>query len=160
MVDFGAFENGATVENIANPDASGINTSARVLAFNKAVGSAWFSGLFFDKSLRAPDSPLIQTSNGQVFTVKIWSPKAGITVRMRLQGDNDGNGATPVDPAFNVDLPLNTANEWVTLTFDFSSQIGSNTYAYEEFVIQPDLDEVGQAPGDGSIYYIDDIVQQ
>ncbi len=156
---FGAFENGATAQNIANPQTTG-NSSARVLEFNKAVNSAWFSGIFFDKTLRAANSPLIETDNGKIFRVKIWSPKAGITVRMRLQGDNDGNGGTPVDPAFNVDVVLNTANEWVTLTFDFTAQIGANSFAYEEFVIQPDLDEVNMPAGDGSIYYIDDITQE
>ncbi|WP_394749935.1 PKD domain-containing protein [Spongiimicrobium salis] len=158
---FGAFENGATAQNIATPAAQMTgNSSGRVLEFNKAVNSAWFSGIFFDRTLRPADQPLISTDNGTVFRVRIWSPKAGITVRMRLQGDNDGNGATPVDPAFNVDLVLDTANEWVTLTFDFSAQVGANSYAYEEFVIQPDLDEVNMPPGDGSIYFIDDITQE
>ena len=31
---------------------------------------------------------------------------------------------------------------------------------WEEFVIQPDLDEVNMTAGDGSIYYIDDIIQE
>jgi len=156
---FGAFEGGATAQNIANPQPTG-NPSSRVLEFNKAVGSAWFSGIFFDKSSRAPDAPIIETDNGTVFRVKIWSPKAGINVRMRLQGDNDGNDATPVDPAFNVDVLLETANQWVELTFDFTSQVGANSFAYDEFVIQPNLDEVGQPAPDGSIYYIDDIIQE
>ncbi len=157
---FGAFDNGATAANIDNPQTTG-NTSSKVLELNKVLNSAWYSGVFFDKSLRDVNAPLVQTDNGTVFKVKMWSPKANINVRMRLQGDNDGDINTPVDPAFNVDVNLATANEWVTLTFDFTAQVGANSFSYEEFVIQPDLDESNMVDvNPGLIFYIDDITQE
>ena len=144
-----AFDNGATAMNADNPDMNG-NTSAKVLQFNKVVGSAWYSGVVFDESSRT--TPIIDLANGSVFKIKIWSPNAGITVRFQLEG-----GAAP---AYEVFQTLNTANEWVTLTFDFTSQVNAAD-TYPRFSIFPDFDPSNTADiAVESIYYIDDITQE
>ena len=144
-----AFDNGAFVRNIDNPDMNG-NSSAKVLEFNKIVGSAWYSGMVFDESLRT--TPLIDLSKGTVFTLKIWSPKAGINVRFQLEG-----GAAP---AYEVFQTLETANQWVTMTFDFTSQVNASD-TYPRFSLFPDFDTSNQNPvAEAAIYYIDDITQQ
>ncbi|MEM7102720.1 MAG: Ig-like domain-containing protein [Bacteroidota bacterium] len=144
-----AFDNGATAAVIDN-SIGGTNTSNKILEFNKVVGSEWYSGVVFDETLRA--TPLIDLANGTVFTVKIWSPNAGVIVRMQLEG-----GAAP---AYEVFQTINTANEWVTLTFDFTSQVNASD-TYPRFALFPDFDTGNQVPvAVGAIYYIDDIVQQ
>ena len=70
---------------------------------------------------------------------------------MRLQ--NSTNGA----PAYQVDVPLATANAWVELSFDFTSQT-DGTETYGEIVIQPNIEVSETIVGDGT-YFIDDIVQ-
>ena len=145
----GVFEagDGVTGTPISNPDPSGANTSATVFEFNKVNGAAWYSGLFHI----FPNN--IDLSTTQQFTFKIWSPKAGINVRMQLEKEGGGGG-----PTLFIDQTLNTANSWVSMTFDFTGIINPSD-AYDKFVIFPDFDESGQPPGDGSVYYLDDMVQ-
>ena len=144
-----AFDGGATAAVIDNTDG-GTNTSAKILQFNKVVGSAWYSGIVFDEALRT--TPLIDLSNGTVFTVKMWSPTAGISVRFQLEG-----GAAP---AYEVFQTIPNANEWVTLTFDFTSQVNTAD-TYPRFSLFPDFDPSNQDPVSvEAIYYIDDITQQ
>jgi hypothetical protein len=119
------------------------------------VGSAWYSGVVFDETTRT--SPLIDLTEGTVFTVKIWSPKAGIQVRFQLEGGVPDPATTP---AYEVFQTINTANEWVTLTFDFTSQVDPQAQ-YEKFSLFPDFDVNNQNPVTvEAIYYIDDITQQ
>jgi hypothetical protein len=144
-----AFDGGAFARNVDNPDING-NSSAKVLEFNKIVGSAWYSGVVFDESLRT--TPLIDLANGTKMSIKIWSPKAGITVRFQLEG-----GAAPAYEVFQV---LETANQWVTMTFDFTSQVNA-TDTYPRFSIFPDFNTSNQNPvAVEAIYYLDDITQQ
>ncbi len=144
-----AFDGGATSAVISNPDPMG-NPSSNVLQFVKAAGSEWYSGVVFDETLLT--TPLIDLANGTVFTIKIWSPTAGVSVRMQLEG-----GASP---AYEVFQTVNTANQWVTLTYDFTSQVNASD-TYPKFAIFPDFDFSNQVPvATEAIYYIDDITQQ
>ncbi len=143
----GVFEegDGVTGSHIANPDATGINTSDTVFEFNKADGAAWYSGIFH---IFSEDMDLTAS---QQFSFTIWSPKAGINVRMQLEKEGSGGG-----PTVFIDQTLATANEWVTLTYDFSGVVNTSD-AYDKFVIFPEFDDIGQPAGDGSIYYLDNI---
>jgi len=144
-----AFDNGATAAVVSNT-VGGTNTSTQILEFNKVVGSAWYSGVVFDETLRT--TPIIDLANGTVFTIKVWSPNAGIDVRFQLEG-----GAAP---AYEVFQTITTANQWVTLTFDFTSQVNP-VDTYPRFSIFPDFDFSNQVPVSvGAIYYIDDVTQQ
>ena len=142
------FDGGATAA-VINNTVGGTNTSSKILQFNKVVGSAWYSGVVFDDELRT--TPLIDLSNGTIFTVKMWSPTAGVNVRLQLEG-----GAAPAYEAFQT---IPTANEWVTLTFDFTSQVNTAD-TYPKFALFPDFDFGNQVPVSvEAIYYIDDISQ-
>ncbi|UCE68569.1 MAG: hypothetical protein JSW57_08920 [Flavobacteriaceae bacterium] len=144
----GVFEegDGVTGSVIANPDASGINTSETVFEFNKAEGAAWYSGIFH---IFAEDMDL---SEKQQFSIKIWSPKAGINVRFAIEKEQGDAGLN-----LGIDQTLEVAEEWVTLTYDFTGIVDPSN-PYDKFVIFPDFDATNQPAGDGSIYYIDDIV--
>ncbi|MEN8789291.1 MAG: hypothetical protein ABF295_07220, partial [Flavobacteriaceae bacterium] len=87
--------------------------------------------------------------------VKIWSPKANINLRFQLE--KEGNQG-PI-PTYNIDQTVTQANTWVEVVFDFSSTAINLADGYDKFVIFPDFDDSGQPPGDGSVYYIDDIDQ-
>ncbi len=143
------FDGGAFALNVDNPDMNG-NTSAKALEFHKVSGSAWYSGVVFDENLRT--TPIIDLSKGTIFTIKFWSPKEGIKVRFQLEG-----GAAP---AYEVFQDVNSANQWITLTFDFTSQVNSSD-TYPKFAIFPDFDASNQVPvAVGTIYYFDDITQK
>ncbi len=144
-----AFDGGASCAVVDNPDSNG-NSSAKVLEFNKVVGAAWYSGVVFDENLNG--DPLIDLSNGTVFTLKFWSPKAGINVRFQLEG-----GTAPAYESFVV---VDEVNQWVDLVFDFTG-VALESDTYPRFAFFPDFDTGNQNPvEEGVIYYIDDISQQ
>lgn len=142
----GVFQGAVSGAPIANPDQSGVNTSETVFEFVKGEGAEWFSGVFH---IFPEDMDL---SMDQVFKINIWSPKAGINVRFQIE--KEGSDASP---NLFVDQTLEVAEEWVTLTFDFRG-IVDPSIPYDKFVIFPDFDPVNTPAGDGSIYYLDDII--
>ncbi|WP_461597718.1 T9SS type A sorting domain-containing protein [Winogradskyella sp.] len=144
--------------NIANPDQSGINTSTRVLEVNKPDTADWFAGFGFE----TPGSALIDLANGTEFTMKVWAPFAGQSIRFQIQNGLNG------EPTYNRDVVINTAQTWVEVSFDFTSQPGlTGTEQYPVLVIQPNYDPGCEGnpscttvgTGNGGIWYIDDIVQ-
>ncbi len=138
---FSGFE-GANSAIVTNPDQSGVNTSSTVLRTEKTNGSQFFAGTFFDL-----DNP-IDFSQTQKLSIKTWSPKADIPVRIALER-NDGGAAQVF-----VDVNTTTTNEWEELTFDFSG-VADLSASYNRIVIF--MEFVVDLPGDGSTYYIDDI---
>ncbi|MGM1057552.1 MAG: carbohydrate binding domain-containing protein [Bacteroidota bacterium] len=143
---FNAFEGAATAV-IDNPQPSVNNPSSKVLELVKPSGAPFFAGINSAQNL---NGPLVDLANGMVFKVKVWSPKAGILIRLRLEQEE---GVTQ-PPAYEVFQTLATANEWVTLTFDFTDQAMSS-YTYTRLVLNADWD----SDGGGETYYFDDIEQ-
>ena len=128
----------ANVTVIANPDMSGENTSATVAEFNKPSSAEVWAGAFFDIT-----TPLdLNTYN--TITIKSWSPKAGATVRFKIE-----NAANP-DEFYEVDAVTTATNAWEELVFDISP---ASNFTYDRLVIFYDF---GVA-GDDSIYYFDEI---
>lgn len=136
-----AFENfgNATSTVIDNPDASGINTSAKVGQFFKANGSETWAG-----SLLVLGSP-IDFSSAKQFKMKVWSPKAGAIVKLKVENLDSG------DISYEMDATTTTSNEWEELVFDYSGIDVSQSY--QKVVVFFDFDVVG----DDTNYYFDDI---
>ena len=130
---------GAESEVVSNPDLSGANTSETVVKSVKTEGSQFYAG-----TAMGLDTP-IDFSESESISIKTWSPKANIPVRLKLEAAG----------GVFVELDTNTTleNQWETLTWDFSEQTAgidfTTVVVFFEFV--PDL------PGDGSTYYYDDI---
>lgn len=131
---------GAESQIIDNPDPSGINTSERVVQTVKTVGAQFFAGTIVELDLP------IDFSSSERISIKTWSPKAGIPVRLKLEN---------ADASQFVELDANTTvvDQWEELIWDFTGQTEGIDFVkviiFFEFVV--DL------PGDGSIYYFDDI---
>ena len=98
---------GAQTDVINNPDASGINTSNKVAQQNKIQNAESWGGSFV--MLEGP----IDFSQTTSMTMDVWSPKAGITVLLKLEDSNS---------LYEIEVPatVSAANTWETLTFDFS----------------------------------------
>lgn len=137
--DFLGFE-GADSAIIVNPDPSGINPTGNVMRSTKTPGAQFFAGTLLNL-----DSP-IDFSSSQKFRMKVWSPKVGIPIRVRLENINNSVG-------IELDANTTTSNQWEELEWDFSGQTGTTDFVrvvvFFEFI--PGL------PGDGSTYYYDDI---
>lgn len=135
FTDFGNI----SAERIDNPDASGINTSAKVGHFTKTAGAETWGGTF----LQLPDP--IDFSSSTTMSMKIWSPKADITVLLKVE--NATNGGI----FHEVPVMTTTTNSWETLTFDMSGIDTGQTYS--KVVVFFDFG----VNGDGTEYYFDDI---
>jgi len=137
FTDFG----NAVSSVIDNPDATGINTSARVAQMVKTDGAETWAGAFLTL-----ETPIDFTVN-KIFKVKTWSPKAGATVKFKVENLDNG------DINMEVDGVTTVSNEWEELSFDFSAINMDNSY--QKVVIFFDFGN----PGDASTYYYDDIKQ-
>ena len=130
---------GAESTVVVNPDTSGENTSETVVETIKTEGAQFYAG-----TAMGLDAP-IDFSESEIISIKTWSPKADIPVRLKLEAAGD----------VFIELDTNTTleNQWETLTWDFYGQTAgidfTTVVVFFEFV--PDL------PGDGSTYYYDDI---
>lgn len=133
--EFSVFGN-SSYAIINNPDASGINTSSRVL--ETVHGNETWAGLSVDL-----DAPLdFGTEN--TITLKVWAPSTG-DFRLKLEEQDDANSFV------EVDVQVTTANTWEELTFDLSG--AANTY--DRLVLFP-----GWNVANAGTFYIDDIDQE
>jgi hypothetical protein len=124
---------------VANPDATGINTSAKVGKLIKASGAEVWAGSFIE--LAAP----INFASSTTIKMKVWSPTAGSVVKLKLENLANSN--------INIERDATTtvAGGWQELSYDFSGIINSNNY--QRVVVFFDFGNAGT----GASYYFDDI---
>ena len=108
------FDGGGTTV-INNPQKTGINTSNKVGRMVKSAGQVWGGSLL---TLSSP----IDFSANKVMRMKVWSPRVGAKVLLKVE--NSGN------PGINFEKEVATtvANQWEDLVFDFRSINASNSY--------------------------------
>lgn len=122
---------GGTVTKIANPQKTGINTSNTVGKMVKNAPEPW-GGSFI--TLGNP----IDFSANKVFRMKVYSPRVGAKVLLKVENLTDGA------INFEKEVATTVANAWEDLAFDYSAINTSNSY--QKVVLIFDL---GTA-GDGS----------
>lgn len=136
---FGFDGGDVTIQN--NPNAGGINNSAKVAKMVKNAGQPW-GGSFL--TLTGP----INFSANKIFRMKVYSPRAGAKVLLKVE-----NSSNP-GLNFEKETVVSMANNWEDLVFDFT---GINTAnSYDRIVLIFDLG----TPGDGSsnfTFFFDDI---
>ncbi|RKS99645.1 gliding motility-associated C-terminal domain-containing protein [Flavobacterium sp. 123] len=146
---FTTFENGGGLgyEKVANPDASGINTSATVAKFTAlttAAGAAPWAGC---ETKHGSDigTFTLSTSNS---TIKIMVWKSVISdVGIKFAIAN--GGAQPEIKVANTKI-----NQWEELTFDFSGKIGLfETINIDQIIFFPDF----QARTTENVCYFDNV---
>ncbi len=97
-------------------------------------------------------NPIPYTDSNKTLSVRVWSPDAGITVRMKVEDAADS------DIFAEVDMPTTVAGEWETLEFDFNNLAGGTldlTNTYDKIAMFFNFDVTGV--GDKT-YYFDDIM--
>ena len=137
-------------EVIANPDASGINTSGNVVRITKEAGAQVWAGASLNLSGG------IDFSGGTTISVKVWSPRAGTPILLKLEDSTsppDGNGNPTVFA--EVQATSTVAAGWEELSFDMTSFGGFSTgISYDRVILFPDFGNGGQ----GENFYFDDII--
>ncbi|MCP9199055.1 hypothetical protein MKO06_03990 [Gramella sp. GC03-9] len=140
---------GATGAVIDNPDMSGINTSSRVSTLNKTSGSEVWAGISLN--LEEP----VDFSNGTTAKMKVWSPRAGTPILLKMEKSDsppDANG----NPSVFVEVQQSTtvAGEWEELSFDLSTFGAFDpSIDYDRVIVFYDFNTAGQ----GEDFYFDDI---
>ena len=132
---------GATTTVADNPDTSGINTTTKVGKLVKGSGSQVWAGSFIE--LASP----INFASMQKIKIKVWSPQAGIIVKLKLENLASSSINTELDATTTV------ANGWEELTYSFTGINNANNY--QRVVVFFDFGN----PGTGASYYFDDIKQ-
>jgi beta-glucanase (GH16 family) len=122
-----------------------LNMSNTVAVTTKGAGAATFAGTVIgDGSGFA--NPIPFTATDTTMSVKVYSPAAGIPVRLKVE-------AAGGSPSAEFDVLTTVANGWETLVWDFST-VGIDTSAtYVQAVIFFDFG----AEGNGATYYWDDV---
>ena len=131
--------NSAVGTKLANPDSSGINTSANVGKITKNIpGVAWACSYLELGSA-------IDFSTINSIKMKVWSPIAGVVMKLKLEN--------LTNPAFNVEVDVtNTvANAWEELTFTFPGIVNANSYKRVVFFFNFNNNGAGES------YYFDDV---
>lgn len=130
---------GATTTVVNNPDATGINTSTKVGKLVKGSGAQVWAGSFIELS-----SP-INFATQQQIKMKVWSPQAGIIVKLKLENLANATINTELDATTTI------ANGWEELTYNFTGINNANNY--QRVVVFFNFGN----PGTGATYYFDDI---
>jgi len=137
--NFTNFDGGnSTVIN--NPDASGINTSSKVVRMIKNDGRPWGG------SLLALSNPIDFSAN-KIFRMKVWSPRANAKVLLKVE-----NASNP-GINFEKEVVTTVANRWEDLVFDYSAINASNIY--NNVVIIFELGTIGDGSSNFTFYYDD-----
>ena len=111
---FTDFDGGSTT-TVSNPHITGINTSSKVAMMIKNGGQTW-GGSFI--MLASP----IDFSVNKIFKMKVYSPRAGAKVLLKVENETDGT------IFFEKEVLTTAANAWEELTFDYSAISTSNQY--------------------------------
>lgn len=132
---------GAVTTQIANPNQTGINTSATVMQLVKGTGAVWAGS----KTIMAAP---IDFSTKRIFKVKVFSPVAGIRLLLKFEGAGSSFQ--------KLSAPITAENVWEELTFDFSAEAVNNLN--NQIVFMFDFGTVGSG-GPLSTYLFDDVTQ-
>ena len=147
---FGSTLDGTLTQVVANPDPSGINTSANVTHFVKpAVAEVW-AGAFSNPN---PTIPVILEAGSQV-CIKVWMDHIG-NLALKLENGTGGQ-ANWITTVSNT-----TINQWEELCFDVSAPsieapFEPATGTYTTITLFFDFGTAGN--GTDVNYYFDDVV--
>ena len=145
---FGTFGN-VVFTKVANPSATGINTSATVGKYEKPVGAASWSGTY------SPLNIPINFAHGKKVKMMVYNPSAG-NIGKKINVELEwAVGAATVNPwGAVVKTTLTTSGAWEELEFDFSGNaMIPATAKFTQLVLRFN----DAADGAGEIIYIDNI---
>jgi len=136
-------ENTAAI--IDNPDQSGENTSEKVIEMTKPTNAMVWAGVAI------PLDEAIDGSRGPLFTVQVWSPRAGVPMMLKIEDRSTGSPPTVI-----AEIITNTtvASAWETLTFDMTGHPDYNSANnYDGIALFADMNN----PGLGETFYLDNV---
>ncbi|MDF1572033.1 MAG: T9SS type A sorting domain-containing protein [Bacteroidales bacterium] len=127
---------------VANPDASGINTSANAIQFVVHDNADQWAGAWTEAY-----ETITFTEEYHTLTMMVYRSDIG---RSALKVESSSNGG----PVIELFATNTKTDEWELLTYDFSAGIG---YDYPRFVFFPDFPEAART--DGATVLVDNIAE-
>lgn len=128
---------------VDNPDASGINTSSKVLKFIRRgtdVGGLPWGGFW------ANCTPSVDATDSKYVHFMVWKPMVS-PIKFKLEGGPDGT--LEIESIY----PQTVTEGWQDMVFDFSTMTGE----YPIVALLPDFQDPFETAGDVEMY-IDNIV--
>ncbi len=151
---FGSGLDGTLANTIANPNPTGINTSANVLEYVKAGDAMTWAGAFLANGL---STPIDGTLTSEI-CLKAHSDHPGnMTLKLEMADNQDPNN-------WITTQPLVGNNEWEEVCFDLTqpsiegNMVSAVGFAYTTMVIFPDFGIAG-AGADINFYFDDFVVK-
>ncbi|WP_442794187.1 hypothetical protein [Pelobium manganitolerans] len=108
------FDGGATTI-VANPNSGGVNTSTKVGKMVKGAGQPWGGSV-----LKLSEN--IDFSVNKIFRMKVYSPRVGAKVLLKVENAADGS------ISHEKEVATTKANEWEDLAFDYSGVATDKVY--------------------------------
>lgn len=146
---FGTFGGGQQFAKVDNPNASGLNTSAKVGKFTR--GWEGWSGTY------SPLNVPIDMSQGKKIKVLVYNPDPALIGKMlnvELEaGSSISNGVGVLK------VPLTTSGAWEELVFDFSTIAGIPADEKFSQLVLRFNDAADGATGVGAVIYVDNFTQ-
>jgi hypothetical protein len=147
---FGTFGGGQGFAKVANPNPSGINTSAMVGKFTRGFES--WSGTY------SPLNIPIDMANGKKIKVMVYNPDPaliGKKLNVELESGTIANGIAVLR------VPVTTSGAWEELTFDFGTIAAVPANAkFNQLVLRfNDAFDGNGVGGTGTIIYVDNFTQ-
>ena len=128
------------IQIVENPNVSGTNTTANVMQCTKTEGSEVWGGMGISVD------PINFSSAGMnQIQIQSYSPEAGKVIKVKLEtieGNIDGL-------TYEFDMTTTVANEWETLTYDFSL---APDLDYVSLIVFYDFGNTGEG-----VYHFDEI---
>lgn len=135
--------------NATVADVDPVNAANKVKKTTKTSGSQTWAGTTIGAGFT---SRIPFTATATQMTVRVYSPAAGLPVRLKVEDHTDNTKSVETEKLTTV------ANAWETLVFDFANQATGTsalnlTYNYDMASIFFDFNTAGN----GKVYYWDDI---
>jgi len=151
LTGFGGAED-ATV--VADPT----NASNKVARAVKSGTAELWAGTTVSTGANFSVDTIPFTATSTKMTVRVWSPSAGIPVRLKVEDAADPTRSVETDATTTV------ANGWQTLTFDFANQAAGTAalnlaFTYNKVSIFYNFGTAG-VDGGGGTFYFDDVTFQ
>ncbi len=148
LTGFGGAEDSTVVVDPTNA----ANNVARVV--KSATAELW-AGTTVSTGPNNTVPTLLFTASDTTMTVRVWSPDAGIQVRLKVEDAADGSKSVETEATTTV------ANAWETLTFDFANPAAGTpplnlAYTYNRVSIFFNFGVPGAVAGEKT-YYFDDV---
>lgn len=136
-----------SVGQVANPFPGGINSSATVRKYTKAVNAPGWGGTW--TPLSQPNGVPINIDNGSKILVHFYSTESGKALNVELEQGSNGVANQILKVASTK------ANEWEELVFDFGTLGIPAGTTFQQLVFR--YNDV--ANGEGEVIYLDNISQ-